>query len=253
MLTLTTSREHLKDIVSGNTKEDLREVSPYWTKRIVRLLGFGEGDEKTILYNLREGRPGAVDAEREVLFTAGGVLSAKARVKISIENRDGAEMFVLHILEIIEVEGQEAPEKVDGEVLSAGEVIGNPTAPAVRKIVKATGFCKYCNQARIIDAPEGLTGQQYNEIASEECDCDEAERQRERRRRMEAAGEWAKNNFSAEGGQLQAVLCAIRATFAGAVDYVTVKIGKTTHRVDQNADGMIRIRTSFRDSEEAKF
>ena len=70
---------------------------------------------------------------------------------------------------------------------------------------------------------------------------------------MEAAGLWAQNTFSKESGQLQVVLCAIRATFEGAIDYVTVKIGKRTHKIDTDSDGMIRIRSTFRDSNEETF
>lgn len=49
------------------------------------------------------------------------------------------------------------------------------------------------------------------------------------------------------------MLCAIRATFEGAIDYVTVKIGKRTHKIDTDSDGMIRIRSTFRDSNEETF
>ena len=92
-----------------------------------------------------------------------------------------------------------------------------------------------------------------NEQASDECDCDEARRQRERRAKMEAAGMWAQNMFSKENGQLQTVLCAIRSTFEGAIDYVTIKIGKRTHKIDTDSDGMTRIRSTFRDSNEETF
>ena len=134
-----------------------------------------------------------------------------------------------------------------------GEVVGLRNAPAVRIMEKATGFCRYCNQARIIDAPQGSAPEELNELATNECDCDEAIRAREKKMRMEAAGLWAQNTFSKESGQLQVVLCAIRATFEGAIDYVTVKIGKRTHKIDTDSDGMIRIRSTFRDSNEETF
>ena len=131
--------------------------------------------------------------------------------------------------------------------------LGMPNAPAVRITTKQTGFCKYCNQARMIEAPDNFSPADLNEQASAECDCDEAVRQRERRAKMEAAGAWAKNVFSQQDGQLQTVLCAIRSTFEGAIDYVTVKIGKQTHKIDTDSDGMIRIRTTYRDSNEETF
>ncbi len=128
-----------------------------------------------------------------------------------------------------------------------------PNAPAVRVITKQIGFCKYCGQSRIIEAPEGFSAADLNEQASDECDCDEARHQRERRAKMEAAGMWAQNMFSKENGQLQTVLCAIRSTFEGSIDYVTIKIGKKTHKIDTDSDGMIRIRSTFRDSNEETF
>lgn len=262
MLTLTTKLARLRQVVKGEITEDYREITPYWTKRFVNLLGFGESDEQTIINNLRENRKGTTEAEREVLFSANGAISVRAVVTVSIgEGRrewgaeEGVEYFVLKIKELKEITDMSENEKditEDPEVIE-GEVVGNPNAPAVRKIVKATGFCRYCNQARIIDAPEGLSGQAYNDIASEECDCAAAVRQRERRQRMEAAGQWAKNIFGKTDGQLQVALCAIKATFDGAVDYVTLKIGKNTHKIDRDSDGMIRIRTIYRDSNEETF
>ena len=134
-----------------------------------------------------------------------------------------------------------------------GEVVGMPNAPAVRVTRQQSGFCKYCNQLRMVEAPEGASGADLNEQATEECDCDEAQRQRRQRMKMEAAGEWAKNIFSEENGALQLVLQAIRTTFAGAVDHVSLKIGKYSHKIDKDSDGMIRIRTTFRDSNEETF
>ena len=40
---------------------------------------------------------------------------------------------------------------------------------------------------------------------------------------------------------------------AGAIDYVTIKIGKRTHKIDTDSDGMTRIRSTFRDSNEETF
>ena len=74
-------------------------------------------------------------------------------------------------------------------------------------------------------------------------------REREKRAKMEAAGMWAKNIFSKQDGQLQLVLCAIRATFDGNVDYCTIKIGKHRYKIDRDSDGMIRIKATFTDSD----
>lgn len=251
MLTITTNKAEVKGIAERRITERALPITDFWTKRIVNLLGFSDSDRQTIIHNLRENRAGTTDAERDVTFTAGGVASVTVRVTIRIGQQSGVDCFILTIRDVLEVRGAGDGEELDQD--PEPEVVGMPNAPAVRIITKQTGFCRYCNQARMIDAPEGLSAADLNELASEECDCDEATRQRERRAKMEAAGTWAQNIFSKQDGQLQTVLCAIRSTFEGAIDYVTIKIGKQTHKIDTDSDGMIRIRTTFRDSNEETF
>ena len=261
MLTITTNKEEVAAIAAGETTKKALPLSDFWEKRIVNLLGFTDGDKRTIIHNLREDRKGTTDAEREVCFTAGGKarVNVLATVKIGQINELAAETFVLTIKEVLDTQGIEQqpeaePEKVEGEIVGEfEEAQGIPNAPAIRKIGQHTGFCKFCNQSRIVEAPDGLSGADYNEIATQECDCDEAMREREKRAKMEAAGMWAKNIFSKSDGQLQLVLCAIRATFEGNVDYATIKIGKNTHKIDRDSDGMIRIKTTYRDSDTETF
>lgn len=266
MLTITTNKETVQGIASGHIREHTLPITDFWTKRIITLLNIGGGlDDDLILKRLRENATGITDAEREVTFTAGGVASVQVMATVSIGvleqvklsgGTDPVDNFILTIKDVIEVKGitNGKVEDQDADVIDAdGTPVGLNNAPAIRKIIKATGFCRYCNQARIIDAPEGSAPEDLTNLATEDCDCDEAIRQRERRLRMEAAGLWAQNTFSKEDGQLQVVLCAIKATFDGSVNYVTVKIGKQTHKVDQDKDGMIRIRTTFRDSNEETF
>ena len=251
MLTITTNKEEIFEIAAGEKKAKALPLTDFWEKRIVNLLGFSESDTRTIIGNLREDRKGTTDAEREVRFTAGGAASVtvKATVKIGRLNDLASETFVLTIKEVIESSGIQAERIEESDV----DVVGMPNAPAVRVMTQQSGFCKYCNQLRLIEAPEGSSAADLNELATRECDCDEAIRQRERRAKMEAAGAWAKNVFSNQDGQLQVALCAIKATFDGAIDYVTLKIGKHTHKIDTDSDGMIRIRTTFRDSNEETF
>ncbi|MCM1218062.1 MAG: hypothetical protein NC548_26550 [Lachnospiraceae bacterium] len=264
MLTITTNKEEVAGIAAGVIKEKALPLTDFWEKRILNLLGFSDTERREIIHNLREDRKGTTDARREVRFTAGGAATVRimATFRIGRINPEAAETFIVTIVEILEAAGLEAVgaavPKINGEVVEAGEAGaavggGMPNAPAVRVISKHMGFCRFCNQANMFDAPDGLTGEDYNELATQECDCTEAQTERRRRARMEAAGAWAKNVFSQSGGQLQLMLCAIRATFDGNVDYITVKIGKNTHRVDVDGDGMIRIKTSYRDSNEETF
>ncbi len=269
MLTITTNKDEVAGIVAGEIKEKPLPLSDFWEKRILNLLGFSETDRREIIHNLREDRKGTTDARREVRFTTGGAATVRimATFKIGRINPDAAETFILTIVEILEATGLEAIgeaiPKVNGEIMDAGAAAGEeeaaavgggmPNAPAVRTISNHTGFCRFCKQARIIAAPDGLSGEEYNELATQDCDCNEAATERASRAKMEAAGLWAKNIFSQSNGQLQLMLCAIRATFDGSVDYATIKIGKHTHKVDVDGDGMIRIKTSFRDSNEETF
>ena len=254
MLTITTNKDEIAEIAAGEKKEKALPLSDFWEKRIINLLGFSDSDARTIIHNLREDRKGTTDAEREVRFTAGGAASVRvmATFKIGRINPLSAETYILIIKEVLEVAGIENHEEpeVIGEAVN---VEGMPTAPAVRTVSQHTGFCKYCNQAQMIEAPDGLSAADYNELATAACSCDEAMREREKRAKMEAAGMWAKNIFSQQDGQLQLVLCAIRATFDGNVDYATIKIGKNTHKIDRDSDGMIRIKTTYRDSNEETF
>lgn len=258
MLTITTNKTEIKGIADRTITEKNLPITDFWTKRIINLLGFSDSDRKTIMYNLAEGRPGTTDAEREVTFTAGGAAAVRVMVTIRIGQDSGVDCFILTIRDVLEIRGAAEGEQIqepEPEIVESigGEVVGLKNAPAVRIMEKSTGFCRFCNQARIIDAPQGCAPENLNELATEECDCDKAQRARAKKMRMKAAGLWAKNTFSEQNGQLQTVLCAIRSTFEGAIDYVTIKIGKRTHKIDTDSDGMIRIRSTFRDSNEETF
>lgn len=254
MLTITTNKAEIKGIANRTIRERTLPITDFWTKRIINLLGTPDSDKKEIMHNLTEGRAETTDAEREVTFTAGGVVAVRVKVTIRIGQQSGFDCFILTIRDVLEIRGAENIEQEpEPEQEREPEVVGMPNAPAVRVITKQIGFCKYCGQSRIIEAPEGFSAADLNEQASDECDCDEARRQRERRAKMEAAGMWAQNMFSKENGQLQTVLCAIRSTFEGAIDYVTIKIGKKTHKIDTDSDGMIRIRSTFRSTNEETF
>lgn len=257
MLTITTSKDEIAEIAAGEKSLKALPLTDFWEKRIINILGFSDSDAREIIHNLREDRKGTTDAEREVRLTAGGAASIRvmATFKIGRLNPDAAETFVMTIKNVLEIAGLPttgtAVEVVEAEIVD--EPQGNPNAPAVRVMGKFTGFCRYCHQARIVEAPEGLSGEAYNDYATAECDCKDAQEERRKHQKMEAAGLWAKNMFSQSDGQLQLVLCSIRATFDGEVDYCTIKIGKRTHKIDRDGDGMIRIKTTFRDSNEETF
>ena len=133
------------------------------------------------------------------------------------------------------------------------EVDGIPNAPALRSTSEHTGFCRFCNQLVVFEAPDGLSDMDYNELATANCDCAEAKAEKKKREKLEAAGAWAREAFSQSKGSLQLVLCAIRSTYEGEAENVTIKIGKYRHKIDKDNDGMIRIKSVYSTSNEEKF
>ena len=245
--------------VKGEITQKALPLSDFWERQIVGLLGFSQSAKKDILHNLREGRAGTTDTQRKVTFNAGKGTYCFAMVtfKIGRLNDEAAETFILTIREIQETAGLDRindeplhAEAVEGEVIEGG---GIPLAPALRIVSKHTGFCKYCNQSLIIEAPDGLSGEDYNDYATKECDCDRAQMERARAAKFRAAAEWANGVFNETDAQLQTALSAIHSTFEGTVDHVTMKIGKYTHKIDRDGDGMIRIKTVYKDSNEETF
>ena len=269
MFTITTNKVEVIDIISGEKKQKALPLTDHWGKKIIKALGFSEGDIPVIRENMRSDRKETTDARRKVMFMAGPSVSVTvwASFKIGFLNEDAAETFIVTIHDIIETKGidAQAVKELEGYTVQnevspiqepeavEGEVVGMQNAPAIRAMSDQTGFCRYCNQVRMIKAPVGCSPEDRNDIATKECDCTEAKMARTREAKMEAAGAWAKNVFSQEQGQLQLILCAIRSTYEGSVDYATVKIGKHTHKVDKDSEGMIRIRTTYRDSNEETF
>lgn len=158
MLTITTNKTEIKGIADRTITEKNLPITDFWTKRIINLLGFSDSDRKTIMHNLAEGRPGTTDAEREVTFTAGGAAAVRVTVTVRIGQDSGVDCFILTIRDVLEVRGTAEDEQIqdpEPEIVESigGEVVGLKNAPAVRIMEKATGFCRFCNQARIIDAP----------------------------------------------------------------------------------------------------
>jgi len=254
MLTIPVKQDRLIEIARGNATRDFRELSPYWTPRVVHLLGFADDDTPAVLDDLRAGE---IKTEHEVLYQGGynakGSPQAVAVVTVRIMSGrfidDAAadndkEYFVFDICEVKDVSNIEnitpPPAAEDNAVV-------------ISKTKTVTGFCKFCHNARFVEVPESVTELQANEYATAACDCDDARRAREREMRMKAAAAWAENIFSKSDGQLRLICSAIQSTFDGSVDKVTVKIAKRNHIIDTDKDGMIRIRTTYRDSNEETF
>ena len=63
MLTITTNKTEIRGIADRSITERTLPITDFWKKRIVNLLGFSDSDERTILHNLAEGRPGTTDGK----------------------------------------------------------------------------------------------------------------------------------------------------------------------------------------------
>lgn len=57
------------------------------------------------------------------------------------------------------------------------------------KIKKVTGFCKFCDQGRLVAVPDNkeFTQDELNQIATDECECLKAKEERERAEMLERA------------------------------------------------------------------
>lgn len=116
-----------------------------------------------------------------------------------------------------------------------------------------TGACKYCGQTRAFDVREAVSDAELDEMATEECTCSEARYQRERREKLERAEAWARETFTGTDNLLQTILCAVKATFEGSADRVTIKAGKNTYKIDTDADDLIRFKNTYKESSDTTF
>ena len=122
------------------------------------------------------------------------------------------------------------------------------------KLKESQGFCKYCKQAVMIQAPEDATQEQLNKIASKECSCKEADYQRKRELQLGASKEYIHNLFYDNNPLLcKAMYEAVEAIFSRKCGSAAFKTGKTTYKIDLDGDGKIRIKKTFKDEDEETF
>lgn len=120
------------------------------------------------------------------------------------------------------------------------------------KKMERTGICKYCNQVQFVEASEHLTPEQVNNLVTEKCECVMASIERKKKERMKAAGNWAKETFGKENEGIM-VYVAIKAVFDNKLDSITIKNGRKTYKIDQDREGMIRIKTTYKASDTQEF
>lgn len=57
----------------------------------------------------------------------------------------------------------------------------------MKSTFEAVGFCKYCKESRMVEAPEDATQEQLDQLATDECTCQGAYAEREREQQHEYA------------------------------------------------------------------
>ena len=112
-----------------------------------------------------------------------------------------------------------------------------------------TGFCKYCGQAQMVEAAVDVSQEELDELATRQCNCGEAKEQRKKQKRMENAELWARSNFSENNGEVQTVMNAVKAVGEYVFDNMTIKKGKFAYRIYVDKDGMICVKTTYKDNE----
>ena len=120
MLTLPIKKKWFDMILSGEKKEEYREIKPYYITRFVKWLGFPKTEEKTVLELMREKES---IKPREIAFRNGYSADspsfiAKCTIKIGMGREEwGAEKgtvyFILTIHEILDMAA--GKEKIDGK------------------------------------------------------------------------------------------------------------------------------------------
>lgn len=121
------------------------------------------------------------------------------------------------------------------------------------KLKENNGFCKYCKQAVLIQAPDDATQEELNEIATKECSCKEADYQRKREMKVDAASAYIENLFHDKEQLCEGMKLTVRAIFDGQAGAASYKVGKYTYKIDIDNDDCIRIKKTFRDEEEETF
>lgn len=108
MLILPIKGKWLDRIRSRDKLDEYREIKPYWTKRIVRWLGYSEKDTEAVIELLR--KRGTTEARKVILKNGYGCNAPKEEVMCTLSIGtgktewgavEGVEYFIFHIEEIL--------------------------------------------------------------------------------------------------------------------------------------------------------
>lgn len=254
MQNLVVDKTHFEGVSSGRVLYLRYPMDRGWKSWLAMAYGLPEEQRETITQNIRNRMPGTRDKEIEITLQCGAE-EIETTAKAQIEEKDGLENLIIRF---VRIKARRKIEKVEGEIVdenedreeARGENASAP--PAVRKMIAATGVCRFCGQVVMIEAPDGASAQQRNEIATDCCDCDDAKREHARKEHVRAAREWAKNIFGA-GDELNAAMACIETVSTGIWKDARWKKGKTTFRVWLSKEDMIMTQTEYRDSQTEEF
>lgn len=108
MLILPIKSKWLSMIRCGDKLDEYRQIKPYWTKRIVRWLGYTDKDTEAVIELLR--RKGTTEARKVILQNGYRSYSPKSEVMCTLSigtgrtewgAEKGVEYYVFHIEEIL--------------------------------------------------------------------------------------------------------------------------------------------------------
>ena len=134
--------------------------------------------------------------------------------------------------------------------------------PPKTKETQIAGECIFCHTFRQIPYEDAFTIAQLRGISEQEaaddlatdmCRCKQGIDFRESKKRLENAAEFMHKIFAENEGAYQMSLCCLKAVDSGDVEKVTFKIGKFSYTIDKDAQAMIRVKTKYTDSQDAKF
>lgn len=107
-------------------------------------------------------------------------------------------------------------------------------------IVTLTGYCRYCNNPRIVEVEEEADQDERNRVASEECNCYGAEEARKKKYQKDACVANLDEMLRQKRPEIAEILeSAIDAMQDKKIKKITVNTyGNTTVRMYQNKDGI---------------
>lgn len=122
-----------------------------------------------------------------------------------------------------------------------------------QELFEAKGFCKFCDQGRMIKAPAGANEDELNELATMECTCDKAKHYQNKENKKKQCFDWIENRWSQDEETKRLFIQAACNIIEYKAKQVTIVKGEWKHAIDMNNDGLLTIKSSKKVDEEVSF